>query len=231
MMMDTNQQPSPSLGELLKDARAIKHLSLEDVEVQIKVRLKHLRAIEEGNFDELPLDVFASGFVRRYARLVDVDPELAVSLFRKERIAPKTVSLRTAFSPPQAPRGFPLVVSTKLAVSTLVIIVVLILFGYIWYQVRLFAAPPPLTISSPAENSRLSEIVVTIVGETNPTANLFINNEPVPLDSEGRFRQDVKLTSGLNAIEIKAVSRLGKEAVKTINVLYEETPGEKEPTQ
>lgn len=215
-------EPSPlSLGEKLKDARAIKHLTLEEVESQTKVRVRHLKALEEGRFHDLPPDVFAQGFVRRYARLIGLDPEEAVTLFYKERSSRRTNKKMSTFSPPTPARP-PFVLSTRFIFWGLSIIVVLFLFGYIGNQVRLFINPPQLLVVSPPDNSEVYESKIVITGSSSPTATLFINGEAVPLDEEGGFRQDVKLAPGVNTVEIKAINRLGKEAVKTIQVLYKE---------
>ena len=210
------------LGEMLKDARAIKHLSLEDAEQATKIRLRYLQALEEGRYHELPPDVFAVGFVRRYAKALELDPQEVVTLFRRERAKKKPARGRVSFGPPKVTTRPPVVLSQRLLISTIIILVVLLLFGYIWYQVRLFASPPHLTITEPPDNSVVTTEMVTVVGKTSPTATLFINNEPIPLDEAGGFRQDVRLTAGVNTIELKAVSRLGKEESKSINVLFEE---------
>jgi cytoskeletal protein RodZ len=220
--MEDSTVPSPRLGELFRDARAIKHLSLEDVEEQTKIRLKHLRAIEEGHFHELPFDVFAIGFVRRYAQAVDVDPAFAVSLFREERAKSRHPHKRSVtFSPPQAKRRAPIVFSPRLVISLTIVLVVLLLFGYIWHEVRLFSSPPQLVIESPVANTSVAQSMVPVAGATGTTATVTINDESVPLDESGRFRQDVKLAPGMNSIEVRATNRLGKEATKTIYVFFE----------
>lgn len=211
-----------NLGQQLRDARAIKHLKLEDVEKQTKIRLRHLAAIEEGHYRELPPDVFAIGFVKRYAKFLGLDPGVAVAMFRQERSLSRSNRPAISFRPPTPLARFPLVISTRLLLSALAVLVVLLLFGYIWWEVRLFAAPPQLNITTPANNSTVQESRLTLTGKTSPTANLFINNEQVLLAEDGSFSQEVKLTPGINAIEVKAVNRLNKEKVEVLYTLYEE---------
>lgn len=216
--------PTPALGQQFKDARTIRHWSLEDVEVETKIRLRHLQAIEEARYEELPPDVFAVGFVRRYARALGLNPEAAAYLFRQERAARRPQKKRAlGFSPPYALPRPRFVVSSRAIISLVLTLVVLLLFGYIWYQVRLFASPPPLTISAPIQDSVVATERVTVEGQTSPSATLFINSEAVPLDEQGTFRQDVRLTPGVNTIEFKAVNRLGKETVEIVHILYRTT--------
>lgn len=63
------------LGSVFYRARLQKNLSLEELEQQTKIRLRFLHAIEEGNFDEAPGEVYLRGFLRSYAKAVDLDPE------------------------------------------------------------------------------------------------------------------------------------------------------------
>jgi len=212
----------PTLGQKLKDARVIKHLSLEEAEAQSKIRLRHLAAIEEGYYHELPPDVFAVGFVRRYAKLLGLNPDAAAALFRRERAASKLSRRKIpSFAPAKLFQRPRLVISSRALLSLAAGLVVLLLFGYIWYQVRQFAAAPTLSITSPAQDSVVSEGLVTVSGTTNPAATLFINLEAIPLDEQGVFRQDVRLTPGVNTIEVKAVNRLRKETTEVIHVLYQ----------
>lgn len=62
-----------ALGEKLRQQRERLGLSLEEVEQQTKIRKHYLRAIENGEWDFLPGDVYARGFVRTYAELLQMD--------------------------------------------------------------------------------------------------------------------------------------------------------------
>lgn len=93
------------------------------------------------------------------------------------------------------------------------------ILGYIWFQVTSFAAAPPLDIVTPAEEIRVNVELVEVAGVTDPTATLEINNQPVVVDTEGHFRQQVKLSDGVNAIEISAKNKADKETIKVIQLL------------
>jgi cytoskeletal protein RodZ len=68
----------------LRAAREKAKLSLDDVAKRTRVPKRHLLAIEEGDFARLPALTYASGFVKSYARAVDVDPIEAALQFRAE---------------------------------------------------------------------------------------------------------------------------------------------------
>ncbi len=63
------------LGSVLYRARTELNLSIDDLEQQTKIRSRFLRAIEEGRFDEIPGEVYLKGFLRSYARAVELDAE------------------------------------------------------------------------------------------------------------------------------------------------------------
>lgn len=71
-----------TIGEILKQAREEQKLSLEEIVLLTKVRLKYLAAIEADHFDILPSPVQIKGFVRSYARALNLDPAPLLSRLR-----------------------------------------------------------------------------------------------------------------------------------------------------
>lgn len=63
------------IGELLKAAREEKGLSLEEIQMITKIRLKHLKALETGEFDQIPGEVYVKGFMVNFAKTVGLDGE------------------------------------------------------------------------------------------------------------------------------------------------------------
>jgi cytoskeletal protein RodZ len=61
------------IGQVLKTKREELGLSLPDIEQETKIRGRYLEAIENGEWDILPGDVYARGFVRSYAEAVGLD--------------------------------------------------------------------------------------------------------------------------------------------------------------
>lgn len=65
-------------GEKLKRARQALGLTPADVAAQLKLGARQIEALEAEDLEHLPGDVFTRGFVRNYARLVEIDPEQLV---------------------------------------------------------------------------------------------------------------------------------------------------------
>lgn len=71
-----HEAPMPGgIGASLKSAREAAGLGLGEVADRLKLSLRQLEAIERDDFDALPGATFVRGFVRNYARFLDVDPE------------------------------------------------------------------------------------------------------------------------------------------------------------
>jgi cytoskeleton protein RodZ len=76
------------LGAVFKQERERRGLSVEDVTQRTKISRRNLLAIEAGRKEDLPHPVYAKGFVKNYARLLDLDPEeFATALSREYFVA------------------------------------------------------------------------------------------------------------------------------------------------
>lgn len=63
-----------SVGHLLRKARVMKGMSVEDVSRQLRLSVLQIEAIEKENYEKLPGRTFLRGFIRNYANLVQLDP-------------------------------------------------------------------------------------------------------------------------------------------------------------
>jgi cytoskeleton protein RodZ len=73
--------PPAHAGERLRDARVAADMSLEDIASRTRIPMRHLEAIESGNFAGLPGRTYAIGFGRAYARAIDLpEEEIAQSI-------------------------------------------------------------------------------------------------------------------------------------------------------
>ena len=60
------------LGETLRQAREAKGLAIGEVAERLKLTAKQVEALELGRYEELPEPVFVRGFVRTYARFLNL---------------------------------------------------------------------------------------------------------------------------------------------------------------
>lgn len=62
-----------TIGDRLRQAREARGMSLDDVATRTRVPLRHLKAIEAGNWDALPAITYSVGFAKAYAGAVGLD--------------------------------------------------------------------------------------------------------------------------------------------------------------
>ena len=70
-----------SLGNKFRTARESQGLTLEQMAARTRIQESYLKALEEDSFERLPERVFTKGFVRAYARSLNLDEEECLSLF------------------------------------------------------------------------------------------------------------------------------------------------------
>lgn len=61
------------VGRTLREARTRRKIDLTEVEASTKIRARYLRAIENEEWDQLPGDAYARGFIRTYADYLGLD--------------------------------------------------------------------------------------------------------------------------------------------------------------
>lgn len=71
-------------GQILKENRERRGVTLSEVSLSTKITMKTLSAIEEGNPMNLPPKTFLRGFVRSYAIFLGLDPEEILRTFQEE---------------------------------------------------------------------------------------------------------------------------------------------------
>ena len=72
-----------TVGKLCLDARLNKGITQEQAGSLLKVRVKIIKDFEEGEHIDLPGMAYKIGFVRSYARLLDLDGDLLVQEFKE----------------------------------------------------------------------------------------------------------------------------------------------------
>lgn len=207
-----------NFSERLKAARRKKHLTLSQAEEETKVRVKYLEALEDGNFADLPADVYSVGFLVKYAEFLNLDKEEILASYRRERGYQKNFE---KIVPQAGLKDKKAYLTPRVVVLTLVFLSIVVFLGYIFYAVRNFTSPPNLVISSPVNDSIVHQERVEVTGKTDEGSSLQINNQTVFLDDNGNFHENVKLQPGLNNIELKATNRVKKETIKVIKILAE----------
>ncbi|MDP4038455.1 MAG: DUF4115 domain-containing protein [bacterium] len=217
-----------SLGKLLRKRRLSLKLSLDQVEKQIKIRTYYLKLIESGNYDKLSSDFYAKGFVKNYAEFLGFESKPILDMYKSERRAHNLHNKKDSSQKPKiglkplnSPR-FIFTPKTLIAFSGLAFVILII--GYIIWQLTILASPPKLTINNPPTQD-ISTNSAFISGKAEGGADLFINDSPILSAPDGSFREKISLSEGVNLVKITAKNKLGKSVSvnRTINAKLPQT--------
>ena len=82
MSETVNDDFTLGIGTALRDARVMRNLSLAEVSAFLRIREAHLEAIELEDFDQLPGNVYAIGFIRTYAQYLELNESDLIMRFK-----------------------------------------------------------------------------------------------------------------------------------------------------
>ena len=109
------------LGERLRTARESQGISISQAAVETRILQRYIVALEDGDFQHLPGDVYARGFIRNYAEYLGIPTEELIELYRRERGMSEPIRVVPVTS---APSARALVVPNFLGVFFVVLVLV-----------------------------------------------------------------------------------------------------------
>lgn len=92
-------------GEILKKRREDLGRDIQEIADLLKIRADYLRAIEEDAFAQLPAPVYTTGYIRCYARYLDIDADSIVRYYEENLSRPRPSTIvPIAFSRKKSPK-------------------------------------------------------------------------------------------------------------------------------
>ncbi|MGC9394069.1 MAG: helix-turn-helix domain-containing protein [Anaerolineae bacterium] len=149
---------SDGLGLWLRRTRETRQISLDDAEKALRIRRRYLQALEMGDYTALPGEIQARGFLRNYARYLNLPVEEALARYDAEirgrpmqpRAHTRTtveskatpVNRPSVFSPPPteaeeaaSPRARIPSLVFQLLIVALVFFIIVAVGSFIWLQI------------------------------------------------------------------------------------------------
>lgn len=123
-------------GQHLRRARDEATLSIEEVAARLHLDTRTVGNLEADNYDELPAPTFVRGYLRSYARLLDIPPAPIIDGFDRRGLEPPPLVADIATSEEAKSTDMPMLA------ATLVIVVVLLGGVIIWWQSQFGASWP-----------------------------------------------------------------------------------------
>ena len=118
-------------GDTLRQGRESKNWSLPDVATRLNLTVTSLSYLEAGAFDKLPGHTFARGYIRAYAKLLDLDQAALVNQFDQSTGTDGKGSAVHALGRIEEPVRLS---HNILRIVSLLLLVVLVGGGFVWWQ-------------------------------------------------------------------------------------------------
>jgi transcriptional regulator with XRE-family HTH domain len=211
---------SLTLGEKLRKLRGEFRISLSEIAKATKIQAKYLEYLEAGEYAKLPADVYVRGFLRSYARYLNVDEEALMKLYERERHVQKNMggTSEEGFSHKKAISIRSFTLTPRAAVLSLAALIVVGVFFYLYQEFYHFAADPRLVILEPAPGAKIEESETVLRGETDKGNQVTVNGEAVFVDASGHFEETLTLRPGVNTVSVRTVNRFEKEKLATLQI-------------
>jgi cytoskeletal protein RodZ len=211
-----------TLGEKLRKLRSDRRMSLNEVSRVTKIQIVYLERLEEGMYDKLPADVYVKGFLRSYAEFLGVDEEILVKLYEKEKGIKKNLEKRKNPGSPKLKMETinisSFVFTPKKIALALSFLFVVSAFVYLYKEIGSFASTPRLVVLSPQADTQIDGNSISVEGITDKDDSLFINDQPILVNDDGKFKEMITMQPGVNIINVKSVNKFEKAATETVRV-------------
>ena len=123
-------------GALLRATREAQGLAVSDIANRLRMGTKQVTALESGDFSALPTGTFLRGFVRNYAKTLNLAPDEVLAKLESDHASARPLKATPVVVPAQqnikvpVPGGELATPKARVAIAGLV---VCLLFGAVWY--------------------------------------------------------------------------------------------------
>jgi len=198
-----------TIGERLKKAREDTNLTLKRFAELSKIQIKYIEQLEEGRYEKLPAFVYVRGFLKKYSEILNLPLEELLGDYKNEVGTKEQIQSAKKLPLAKSPRT--IITPKKIRLATAAMIIVLV-FGYLIYQLDFLTAPPKLSLDYPAQDLLVNRSSIEILGSTDWTAKLTVNGQQIFVASDGKFHREINLSPGVNTLKIVSENRFGKKS-------------------
>lgn len=132
--VDSSGETPVSLGRILREAREKLGLSITEVADQIKFAGRQIEALEADEFEQLPEMTFVRGFVRSYAKILNLDASALLALLPLPEVTPQPLVYRSVEVP--FPTEYTAQRSNLVWLGTALLLAMLIVIFAVWQYTK-----------------------------------------------------------------------------------------------
>jgi cytoskeleton protein RodZ len=124
MMAEDQLNNSTDLGELLTRAREKLSLSQKDIATRLNLKEEYIVALDVNDFDKLPAPTYVRGYIRNYARAINLNADSLIYLYEGVAEAPPEILPDVKPAVQASSRDRPVKAMTYLVTFTLVFLLI-----------------------------------------------------------------------------------------------------------
>ncbi|MEI7604264.1 MAG: helix-turn-helix domain-containing protein [bacterium] len=208
-------------GEILKESRLKKNLTINDVFEGTKIRPSYIESIENSDYKSFQSQTSARGFLKNYANYLGLNSDNIIAVYRREQ-SDKTNNPNTKLK-----LKIPMFeLSSSLFIIVIAVLLVVFVIGFFTLQYIQVSTPPKFDIIEPADMSTTTQdnVKVVVVAEKGKAIDIQINGKNInSVDQNGNYFYNLELVSGENKIIVVAQNGIKKETVKEIRVFRKDS--------
>lgn len=219
-----------TVGSCLKRKREELGLPLKDLSKKLGIKHEYLEDLEEGNYADLPPQVYVRGFIKSYANLLGIDASQLVKIYNHET---SFLSEDEIESKKREEKGRNsgwknyVTITPRILTGVISLCIVSVLGFYFMHQINSFNSKPYLAVDSPVADGVVKEKDLWVSGKTEGDAILKINGQEISVNAEGNFSQKIALAEGRNLLVVEAKNRFNRTDSREINIVYEKPAEDK----
>ncbi len=221
------------VGSILKKKREELGQDLLEISRTLKISYTYLKAIEDETFEKLPEEVYVKGYIREYAEILNIDPEVVIKAYNQQ-VSPPQAENKEALEKDALKRKRSKIklLLIPLLLLLLVITVTFILFPSSPGKKEISISPPP--IETEKENILKTEDTPHIlkvfaidttwlliaVDNTTPKDMILKPGESIKLQAKTGFSLKIGNAGGVKLIfDGKEIGKIGgKGQVVNLNL-------------
>lgn len=208
-------RPDITVGTILAQARRQRGLSLSAVAATLKIPIKQLRGLEDGELAVFSAEIYARGAFTKYADFLGVRAEETQRAFLRVLTgAREYVPLRVHRPKSWLAAKF----TSRWVLAGGVASVALVVGSYVAWQVISFVWLPAVSVLEPLSGV-VREQIIAVKGTADTNAVVTVNGTQVLLNEEGIFATEAGLHPGINVIQVEATNAAGRTRQVTKTVL------------
>jgi hypothetical protein len=102
----------------------------------------------------------------------------------------------------------------------LLVLFILIVLGYSFFQVRNIVFGPNISLQSPLDGQTYVHALIDVKGTATNINYLTLDDRPILTDLSGNFDEKILLLPGSNNIKLYAENKFGKKTEKILQIIY-----------